>query len=200
MTRFQFVTSYTKENRHRLKEILTEVIAGGCTCVQFSWGHCSDLELYKYAEYVRRITEEYGVDMVVNNRLDVAIAVSADALHIGQQDIPHTVARQLLPSSIKLGLTLDHYSQFDNQDVDYFGIGPIFKTTTKFQEENLFGVDGIIELRKLTEKPLVAIGGITYDNMRECLEAGATGVAVLGEIYRSIDVKQSVTNIRHRLI
>jgi thiamine-phosphate pyrophosphorylase len=199
MTNFQFVTSYTSENRSRLSEVLTQVLEAGCMAVQLSWEGCSDLEIYNTACYVRELTNKYGAEMVVNNRLDIAISVNADALHVGQGDLPYQMARKLLPPSIKLGLTLDNYTQFDNQDVDYFGIGPVFKTTTKYQDTNLIGLDGISKIRELTDKPLVVIGGITSSNTEDCVKAGATGVAILGELYRSEDIDSTVSKVLSNL-
>ena len=121
MTKFQFVTSYTEENKHRLTDITKQVIDAGCECIQFSW-EGDDLDIFSKAEAIRKLTSDNQVKMVVNNRLDVAMAVQADALHIGQRDVPFEIARALLPSTIKIGLTLDNplqYNIYKHALVDY---------------------------------------------------------------------------------
>lgn len=195
MKRLQLVTSYQPKEVPRLFDVASEAIDAGVKAIQFSWGNCTDLALYETAEKIRKLTSDNDVSMIVNNRADIALAVGADALHIGQRDIPFKVARKLLPRNIQIGLTLDNpqqYHAFADEDIDYFGIGAIFKTTTKTDATYLWGLDKISELRAMTDMPLVAIGGITASNVGSVLEAGADGVAVIGDIYRSGSIHKTI--------
>ncbi|NQZ53204.1 MAG: thiamine phosphate synthase [Piscirickettsiaceae bacterium] len=198
MIRLQLITNYSRDETHRLYEVVAESIEAGCKAIQFSWGNCTDLTLYSTAEKIRKLTADNDVSMIVNNRLDVALAIDADALHIGQRDVPFNIARKMLPRRVAIGLTLDRPDQYSSavgEDIDYFGIGPIFKTVTKADADNLWGLDEIKRLRAMTDKPLVAIGGITTSNVSSVMDAGADGVAVIGDIYRSDNIARTISGL-----
>lgn len=191
----QLLTSYTPSQANRLYDVVSQSIDAGCKKVQFSWGNCTDKELYSKAEQIRHMTHNNDVEMIVNNRLDVALAVEADMLWIGQRDIPFEVARDLLPKGVKIGVSVGSPKQVSDlkyKDADCFGIGPVFKTVTKTDAILTWGLESIKTARQRTNKPLVAIGGITTGNARQVRDAGADELAVIGEIYRSNNIKQTV--------
>lgn len=194
----QLLTSYAPEQADRLYLVVMEAMEAGCEKIQFSWGNCTDKELYKKAEEIRRLTSDYGVEMIVNNRLDVANAVGADMLWIGQGDVPFHIARELVSPSMKIGLSLDHAEQALDSEydgVDCFGVGPIFKTITKENAPDTWGLSKLEMARKFTNKPLVAIGGITPSNARQVLDSGADELAVIGGVYRSQNIRGAIESL-----
>lgn len=194
----QLLTSYIPEQKPRLEQVVKDTLEAGCTSIQFCWGYSTDLEYFKTAERVKRITEAYGAELIVNNRLDVALAVEADGVHIGQDDMPIEQAIKILPSYMKLGYTIDCLSQLDNnryEMADTIGVGVIYRTNTKSHRKPLVGLDGLEIIRKATMKEIIAIGGITEFNCDDVFKSGADTVAVIGAIYNSNNIAKTVKSI-----
>lgn len=189
------VTSYSDHRIRKFKDIVLESLDHGVSTVQFSYKTEYDKNLFSLAEWVRKITSEYNSNMIVNNRVDVALAVDADGCHIGQNDIQYRFAKKLLQNKI-IGVTLNNVSDIEKyQDATYYGIGPIFKSNTR---SNLtpIGIDSLTNFRKNTDKEIVAIGGITSSNVQSVYQAGADSIAVIGEIYNSNNIKQTINQLR----
>jgi thiamine-phosphate pyrophosphorylase len=149
------------------------------------------LEAHRTAAALRELTAELGGLFVVNDRCDLALAVDADGVHLGQGDLPIAVARRLLGPDRLIGVSThrpEQVTQATLEGADYLGYGPIFGTATKPDHEPVVGVEGLLAVRRLTLLPIFAIGGITLDVVDRIKEAGADGVAVISAVTGAPDV------------
>ena len=184
-----------------IREILDAVISGGCRMVQLREKEWSTRQLLPLARELRDRAAKAGVTFVVNDRLEVALAVEADGLHVGQDDLPAPIARRLLRPGMILGVSshsLDQARQAEADGADYVAVGSIYPTGTKpaFQ---LVGVELLRQVRPLLHVPLVAIGGITPGNVGEVIRAGADGVAVISALCGSPDPAQAASAFLERI-
>ena len=156
---------------------------GGATLVQIREKHAPPLQFYEQAKAAMAVAREHGVQIIINDRVDVALAVGADGVHLGQDDLPPEAARRLLGDNAVIGCSTHSLSQaleVTKLPVDYIAIGPIFQTSTKENPSPVVGLDGLRVVREAIGKlPLVAIGGITPANIEEVIEAGADAVAMI---------------------
>ncbi len=189
--------------RHRpLDDVVNEAVAGGVTCVQLREKHSSTREFLQQAERVRRVLEGSGVPLIVNDRIDVALAVGADGVHLGQQDMPYPTARALLGPDAVIGLSVESVAdveQANDWDVDYLGVSPIFETPTKRDTRGSWGLDGLARVRAMTRHPLVAIGGINWRNVADTVRSGADGIAVVSAISAAADPRRAAEDLRQRI-
>jgi len=160
------------------------LLAGsGATLVQIREKHAPPLQFYEQAKAAMAVAREHGVQIIINDRVDVALAVGADGVHLGQDDLPPEAARRLLGDNAVIGCSTHSLSQaleVTKLPVDYIAIGPIFQTSTKENPSPVVGLDGLRVVREAIGKlPLVAIGGITPANIEEVIEAGADAVAMI---------------------
>ena len=148
-------------------------------------------QLLSEARQIRQLCRARGVSFIVNDRLDLALAVDADGVHLGQDDLPPMAARAILGRDKFLGVSthsLEQALEAAEQGADYLGIGPIFATGTKATGYEPRGCDIIRQVRARIDLPLVAIGGITLSNVGEVIATGAAGVAVISAIVRADDI------------
>ncbi len=184
-----------------LREILDGVIAGGGRLVQFREKEWTLRRCLPLLEDLRRTARRAGIGFAVNDRLDLALAVEADGLHLGQDDLPASVARRLLSSSMFLGVSthsLEQARQAERDGADYIAVGSIFPTATK-PESELVGVDLLRAVRQAIAAPLVAIGGITAENAEEAIRAGADGVAVISAVCAAPDPAEATRRLLERI-
>lgn len=184
-----------------LREVLDGVIAGGGRIVQFREKEWPSRHCLPLLQDLRRQARSAGVSFVVNDRLDLALAVEADGFHVGQDDLPAPLARRLLPSSMFLGVSTHSVAdarQAQQDGADYVAVGSIFPTATK-PEFQLVGLDLIRRARPVVTAPLVAIGGITPDNAAEAIRAGADGVAVISAVCGAPDPAQATRLLLERI-
>jgi len=173
-----------------LAEIVAAAVRGGATMVQLREKEATTRAFVEQARALKATLAPLGVRFVVNDRLDVALAVDADGLHVGQDDMPVAEARRLLGPGKIVGLSITSLSQAraaDAASVDYLGVGPIYQQQTKEDASPPLGVEGLRAIRALTRKPIVAIGGLTPDNCAPLLAAGAEGFAVVSAIVAADD-------------
>jgi len=177
------------------EEVAEVLLAAGVRLIQYRHKGRDSRELYetsrRLAEQVRRAA---GV-FIVNDRADVALAVDADGVHVGQEDLPVEMARLAFTScgqpSKWIGCSTHRLAQVreaDQSSADYIAFGPVFTTVSKEQADPVVGLKGLREARKATRKPLVAVGGITAENAWGVLEAGADAVAVIGDLLKHPDL------------
>ncbi len=172
-------------------EIASLAIEGGGSMIQLRDKMAGPGQLLPQARQMARLCRDRGGRFIVNDRLDLALAVDADGVHLGQDDLPARAARRLLGGGKLLGVSthsLEQAVRAAEEGADYLGIGPIFPTATKFTGYEPVGCDAIRHLRSRIDLPLLAIGGITLDNVGEVIRAGAAGVAVISAIIGSRDV------------
>ena len=164
-------------------EQVAHLSAGGATLVQLREKHLSPREFYAEAEAALRVSRERGVHLIINDRVDIALALHADGVHLGQDDLAPEAARRLLGEDAIIGLSTHNVEQAREaarQPVDYIAIGPIYATSTKENPDPVVGLEGLRRVREAVgDKPLVAIGGINEENARHVIEAGADSIAVI---------------------
>jgi len=164
-------------------ELLTQ---GGATLVQLREKHLAPREFYEQARAALAVAERRGARVIINDRVDVALAVGAHGVHLGQDDMPPDAARKLLGPDAIIGYSTHNIEQAISATklpIDYLAIGPIFATTSKADTAPVLGLDGLRSVRDaIGDFPLVAIGGITGDNAREVIRAGADSVAVISAL------------------
>jgi len=159
---------------------------GGASLVQLREKRMPALEFYEQARAAVVVAERSGVQLLINDRVDVAIAVGAHGVHLGQDDLPPVAARRLLGERAIVGYsthTVEQALEGVTLPMDYLAIGPIFQTTTKTDTAPVLGLEGLRAVRRaIGTFPLVAIGGITHANARDAIEAGADSVAVISAL------------------
>jgi thiamine-phosphate pyrophosphorylase len=161
-----------------------EAIKGGVTIVQLREKNLTSLELYNTAVKIKEITDKYNVPLIINDRLDIAMAVDAAGLHVGQKDMPAEVARKLLGRSKILGVsaaTLEEAKKAETNGADYIGVGAVFPTTTK-NDARAVAVQLLKEIKQGVSIPVVAIGGINSGNAKLLKPANVDGIAVISDI------------------
>ena len=165
--------------------IVREAAAGGVTMVQLREKECSTAEFIALARQLKTALQPLGIPLIINDRVDVALAVDADGVHIGQSDMPYETARQLLGPDKIIGLsveTMEEVIAVNALDVDYIGISPVYATPTKTDTLAPFGLEGIEEVMRLSRHRCVAIGGMNRDTIGEVIARGVEGVAVVSAI------------------
>jgi thiamine-phosphate pyrophosphorylase len=164
---------------------------GGATLIQLRDKHAAPRDFYAAAREAVQVARRLGVRIIINDRVDIAAAVGADGVHLGQDDLPPEKARALLGADRIVGFsthTLEQALAASSAPVDYVAIGPAFRTVTKEKPDPVVGLMAISEIRQRVSKPLVAIGGITLELARSVIEAGADSVAVISDLYSAGDV------------
>jgi len=159
---------------------------GGATLVQLREKQMSPKEFYEQAKAAVAVAEQCGVRLIINDRVDVALAVGANGVHLGQDDMPPDAARELLGPKAVVGYSTHNIEQAieaSKLPIDYLAIGPIFTTSTKSDTAPVLGLEGLRTVRQtIGDLPLVAIGGITQANAPNVIQAGADSVAVISAL------------------
>jgi len=173
-------------------EQVARLVAGGATLIQLRDKHASPREFYEEAEAALRVARGRSVRLIINDRADIALALGADGVHLGQDDLPPEAARRLLGDRVIIGYSTHNLAQVQEaalMPIDYLAIGPIYATATKANPDPVVGLDGLRRVREQLDPrlPLVAIGGITMANARAVLDAGADVVAVVGALVSAPD-------------
>jgi thiamine-phosphate diphosphorylase len=167
-------------------EIAEATINAGVKVIQLRDKTASGMKLYKIARDIRELTREYKVAFIMNDRIDIALAVDADGVHVGQEDIPAEQARELIGPHRILGVSAGSLSEAldaEKQGADYLGVGPIFEArSTKADAGSPRGLDLINQIHQRCQLPLIAIGGINLSNIKDVIQAGASGAAVISAI------------------
>jgi len=161
-------------------------IEGGATIIQLRDKNSSPKGFYEAAKEVLEIARERNVKIIINDRVDIALALKADGVHLGQDDLPPEHARKILGEKAIIGFSTHNLKQAAEAarlPIDYLAIGPVFTTLTKENPENTVGIETVKRVRDaIGDFPLVAIGGITSENFREVLAAGADSLAIIGDL------------------
>ncbi len=182
-----------------LIDVVEQAVKGGVTMVQLREKNCSSKAFYNEAKQLKKLLSSYNIPLIINDRLDIALAVDADGLHIGQHDLPYPVVRKLLGKNKIIGLSVENLQDIEesnNWDVDYIGLSPVFNTSTKTDTAKALGLDGVKELTSLTIHPSVGIGGINLSNASEIIQAGADGIAVVSAIMSHPNPLQAARELR----
>jgi thiamine-phosphate pyrophosphorylase len=165
-------------------DFATELAQGGATFIQLREKHASSREILRIARELRRVLPG-KVRLILNDRADLCLASGVSGVHVGQDDLPLESARRIVGSERIVGISTHNPEQVragDESSADYVAVGPVFSTTSKDNPDPVIGLEGVKRARALTQKPLVAIGGITLENCRGVIDAGADSVAVITDL------------------
>lgn len=181
-----------------LEEVILQAVQGGVSIVQLREKEASTRFFIEEAQRVKQLLAPFHVPLIINDRVDVALAVEADGVHIGQNDMPYPLARRLLGPRAIIGLsveTMDQVLEAEAYDVDYLGVSPIFPTPTKTDTLGAWGLEGLAEVRRVSRHRLVAIGGLNASNAAEVIRAGADGIAVVSAICAAPDPRRAAEDL-----
>ena len=179
------------------KELMESCLKGGASVVQLRDKDASTRELVSEAIELRNLTRDYSALFIVNDRIDVTLAASADGVHLGSDDMEPTLARNLLGPEKIIGKTVrnvEEAGEAELQGVDYVSAGSIFKSETK--DAPVIGLQNLRDICKATSLPVVAIGGIKLENIESIFASGASGVAVAKELLDSADIEEKARSLR----
>ena len=184
----------------RLEEQARQALAGGATALQLRDKEAGGGELFAEARQMLCLCRELGVPLFVNDRLDIALACGADGVHLGQSDLPVAEARRLAPRPFIIGAsarTPEDAERAVRDGADYLGVGAVFPTGSK-EDAQVIGLDGIRAITREAAVPVVAIGGVSLDNLGEVMACGADGVAVISAAVRG-DIPTNMKRLREEL-
>lgn len=174
-----------------------EAISGGVTLVQLREKEISSKEFLELAQRVKSVTDRHGVPLIINDRIDIALAIDADGVHLGPEDLPVPVARKLLGDGKIIGgsaASLDEALLLQAQGADYLGVGAVYPTATKRLTEKV-GLEDLRRIKSAVHVPVVAIGGINAENATPVMETGVDGVAVVSAIMDQTDIREAVRGL-----
>ncbi|MFM2580521.1 thiamine phosphate synthase [Vibrio fortis] len=181
-----------------LEHVVELSVAGGVTMVQVREKHGDVRAFIERAQRVKAILSGTGVPLIINDRVDVALAVDADGLHLGQSDMPAEMARQLIGEDKILGLSIENEQQLKEAEhlpIDYIGLSAIFATPTKTNTKKHWGVEGLKSALETTKLPIVGIGGINESNIPELMATGVHGLALVSAICQADDPKAAAQHL-----
>jgi len=179
--------------------IVEEAVKGGVTIVQLREKDISSRDFYKLAKSLKSLLKPLNIPLIINDRLDIALAIDADGLHIGQSDLPYPVVRKLLGKEKIIGLsveTIEQAREANNLDVDYIGLSPVFSTDTKLDINTPLELSGIKQIAGFTKHKTVAIGGINSLNAESVITSGADGIAVVSAIVSHESPLEAASNLK----
>jgi len=182
-----------------LEEVVRLAVAGGTTVVQLRDKECTTRRYVEQGRALHELLAPLGVPLIVNDRIDVALAVGAEGAHVGQSDMPPDIVRRLMGSDALVGLSAGTPAQVlaaDGAVVDYVGVGPVFATATKPDAAAPWGVEGLRRLRAPAGPAVVAIGGLDASNAAGVIRAGADGIAVVSAICSAHDPERAAAELR----
>jgi len=189
-------------------DIVKAAVEGGVTCVQLREKECSTRDFIEQALTIKDFLKARGVPLIINDRLDVALAIEADGVHLGQTDMPLAIAKRIIGDSMIIGISaesLEDAVEAEKGGADYLGVSPIYATPTKTDTAPALGLAGLRTIREAVRLPLVGIGGLNRDNSAAVIENGGDGVAVVSAIVAADDpaaaaghIKQAIEGARRK--
>lgn len=186
-----------------IEEIVREGIRGGVTIVQLREKLACTREFLDQAFALRKITRESRIPLIINDRVDIALACDAEGVHLGQEDMPCALARRIVGNRMIIGVSVrtpDEAVEAQAAGADYLGAGPVYSTATKTDSQAPIGLPGLREIRRAASIPVVGIGGISAANAREVIRCGAEGIAVVSAIVSSRDPASAALELRSSIM
>lgn len=180
-----------------LQEAVEQAIVGGCTIIQLREKDISSLEFINLAKDIKRVTDSHHIPLIINDRIDIALSINAAGVHIGQSDIPASIARKIISKDMILGVSVSSVRealQAQNDGVDYLGVGAMFPTGTKTDAQTV-AIDELRHIRQAVSLPIVAIGGINKENAATICGTGIDGLAVVSSILSQPDIKAATEGL-----
>lgn len=181
-----------------VEESVERAVQGGCSVVQLREKEASSLELFRLAERVKRVTDKYGVPLIINDRLDICQAVDAAGVHLGQSDLPCAEARRILGAEKIIGVsaaTPEEAAKAQADGADYLGVGAVFPTTTKTNTRKVTP-EMIRGIRQAVTIPFVVIGGVNAENITRLYGLGIDGAAVISAVIAQPDITAAARKMR----
>ena len=180
-------------------EIITAAVRGGATVVQLREKDCSTREFIKQGLAIKAFLKDHGVPLIINDRVDVAQALKADGVHLGQTDMPLGLAKMILGDAMIIGISAESLQdaiEAVKGGADYLGVSPIYATPTKTDTAPALGLEGLRAIRKAVKLPLVGIGGLNTENAADVIRNGADGVAVVSAIVAADDPETAAGDLK----
>lgn len=181
-----------------LEEAVEQAILGGCSLIQLREKHSSSREFFEMAKRIKTITDRYEVPLIINDRIDIAMAVDAAGVHLGQEDIPAREARRIMGDDKIIGVsarTVELARKAAEDGADYLGVGAMFATNTKGNAK-VIGKEKLKEIRAAVSIPIVAIGGINHNNATQLVDTGIDGLAVVSSVIGASDIQEAARKMR----
>lgn len=192
------VTDRMRMSTRTLGEAVEQAVIGGCTLVQLREKDISALDFYALALEIKKITDRYGIPLIINDRIDIAMAAGAAGVHIGQQDIPADIARKVIGRDMLLGVSVGSVAEAIDAvkaGADYLGVGAMFPTGTK-PDAGFVSMEELGRIRKAVDIPIVVIGGINRENAMLFRPMGVDGLAVVSAVIAQPDIKASAADLK----
>lgn len=192
------ITDRELMSTEKLETAVEQAILGGCTVTQLREKNCSSLEFLEIATKIKEITDRYQTPLIINDRIDIALAVDAAGVHIGQSDLPVTIARKLIGDNKILGVsasTFEEAIKAQSEDADYLGVGAMFTTGTK-TDAKITSIDELARIREHIELPIVVIGGINKTTIPKFEGIDIHGLAVVSAIISQPDIKEAAKELK----
>ena len=184
-------------------ELTERALEGGADTIQYRNKGGSMRTMIEEGRAILHLCRTAGVPCIVNDRVDLCLAIDADGVHLGRDDMPLPIARQILGHAKVIGATVRDLAQLkiaEEESADYVGLGPIFPTSTKELPVEPFGLSRVREVSRGAEIPVIGIAGITLENCRSVIEAGAYGLAVIGAVATADDPSGTVRMFHHAIM
>ena len=181
-----------------LTEAVEQAILGGCTMIQLREKELSSLEFYNQAVAVKQVTDKYHIPLIINDRIDIAMAVQATGVHIGQHDLPAAAVRKVIGENMLLGVSASSIAeaiQAQQDGADYLGVGAMFPTGTKTDADSV-SMEELQKIRAAVSLPIVVIGGINKGNAGRFKPMGIDGLAVVSAIIAQSDIKAAAAELK----
>lgn len=181
-----------------LETAVEKAILGGTTLVQLREKNLSTKEFYDIAVNIKKVTDKYKVPLIINDRLDIALAVDAAGIHVGQSDMPCDIARKLVGENKIVGVSahsVEEALKAQKDGADYLGVGAVFPTGTKKDAEDV-SIETLKEIVKKVHIPVVAIGGVNQNNVDELVDTGINGIAVISAILGKRDIGKAAEDLK----
>lgn len=192
------VTDRMRMSTKTLGEAVEQAVAGGCTLVQLREKEISSLDFYALASEMKKITDSYGIPLIINDRVDIAMAAGTAGVHIGRKDIPADIARKVIGKDMLLGVSVSSVGEAIDAvkaGADYLGVGAMFPTGTK-PDAGFVSMEELGRIRKAVDIPIVVIGGISKKNAMLFRPMGIDGLAVVSAVIAQPDIKKSAADLK----
>ena len=180
-----------------IEEAVEQAVKGGCTVVQLREKDCSSLEFYETALRVKKITDQYKIPLIINDRVDIALAVNADGVQVGQDDLPAASVRRILGGDKVIGVSAGSVREAvkaREDGADYLGVGAMHATSTK-TDADVTTVEELKKIREMVDLPIVAIGGMNKQTLPELKGTGVDGIAVVSAVIAADDIERAASEL-----
>ncbi|HIE59072.1 MAG TPA: thiamine phosphate synthase [Persephonella sp.] len=202
---FNIKVLYAITDEHLLKEDFTKKVEKalkfGVDIIQYRAKKKDAKDMIEEAIALKKLCIKYNVPLIINDRIDIALAIDADGVHVGQEDIPVLYVRKLIGNNKILGLStknLNHVEEANKLPVDYIGFGSIFPTNTK-ENAKVAGLEKLKKAVEISLQPVIAIGGINENNIDEVLKTGCSGVAIVSAIFAGENIEENTKNLKEKI-